>query len=151
MEGETFIMIYRMDENKDNIRILGEKFVKNNVNKSKLIINNKKLKLKEFFKIKDIKEDKLKIKLYLDKDVFNKGYIFKDCDLLLQFSIFYEEIIFENENEFIEYEENEALNEFNTDSNDSDIHPLYKNLKFNTIFSEEQISKKSGRYTIIQQ
>lgn len=140
-------MIYRMDENKDNIRILGEKFVKNNVNKSKLIINNKKLKLKEFFKIKDIKEDKLKIKLYLDKDVFNKGYIFKNCDLLLQFSIFYEEIIFENENEFIEYEENEALNEFNIDSNDSDIHPLYKNLKFNTIFSEEQISKKSGRYT----
>ena len=42
MEGETFIMIYRMDKNKDNIKILGEKFVKNNVNKSKLIINNKK-------------------------------------------------------------------------------------------------------------
>ena len=45
-------MIYRMDKNKDNIRILGEKFVKNNVNKGKLIINNKKLKLKNFLKLK---------------------------------------------------------------------------------------------------
>ena len=32
----------------DNIRLLGEDFVKNNKNKGKLIINNKKYKLKEF-------------------------------------------------------------------------------------------------------
>ena len=56
MEVERYKMIYTKNlstlfEN-DYIRILGNDFVKNNKNKGKLIINNKKYKLKEFINIK---------------------------------------------------------------------------------------------------
>ena len=49
----------------DNIRILGKDFVKNNKNKGKLIINNKKYKLKEFININEIKNDITKTKYYI--------------------------------------------------------------------------------------
>jgi hypothetical protein len=47
-------------ENKENIQILGIEFVQNNANKGKLIINNKKSRLKPFLEIKNIKDIKLK-------------------------------------------------------------------------------------------
>ena len=54
---------------KDNIRILGGTFVKNNRNKAKLMINNKKYSLKEFIKVNEIKKDELKVYLIFHKNI----------------------------------------------------------------------------------
>ena len=49
-------LIYKKEKNIYNIRILGETFVKNNRNKGKLIINNKKSRLKDIIPISIIKK-----------------------------------------------------------------------------------------------
>jgi len=52
------------------LNIFGSKFVKNNKNKAKLIINNKKHNLQEFLKIKNIPNNNTKIGM-----IFSKFYI----------------------------------------------------------------------------
>ena len=108
MEEEKYKMIYKIKINKiledkvrdlikeqnikkeltsNYIRILGHDFVKNNKNKAKLIINNKKYKLREFINYKNIKEftiDKLKIEMILSKDLSNISYIFENCTQLIE-------------------------------------------------------------------
>jgi hypothetical protein len=74
-------------ENTENIQILGIEFVQNNANKGKLIINNKKSRLKPFLEIKNMKEDKVKIKMILNKNTHNKSYMFKNCTTLIKFSL----------------------------------------------------------------
>ena len=59
----------------DYFRILGNDFVKNNENKGKLIINNKKYKLKEFINIKEFKKDKIKIYMILSKELSNISHL----------------------------------------------------------------------------
>ena len=56
-------MIYKIDSNENigNLRILGEDFVKNNINKGKLIISNKKLFFKGVISINNIKINKIKM------------------------------------------------------------------------------------------
>ena len=49
MELEIYKMLYNRVNN--NLRILGNNFVKNNKNKGKLIVNNKKQKITEFINI----------------------------------------------------------------------------------------------------
>ena len=88
MEVEKYKMIYTRKVNKklifsvwykkeveikdeivsDKMRILGNDFVKKNKNKGKLIINNKKYKLKEFINDKEIKDDRIKINMILSKN-----------------------------------------------------------------------------------
>ena len=46
MKEEIYKMRYKIEKNIDNLRILGEDFVKNNKNKGNLLINNKKFPLK---------------------------------------------------------------------------------------------------------
>ena len=91
--------------NNNNLRILGDIFVKNNKNKGKLIYKNKKYSLKNFISMNNIKETELKIKMLLDKDCSNKSSMFSLCDLLLNLTIDVgepkeelDEIINENEN-----------------------------------------------------
>ena len=66
MEAKIFKMIYKNINKKDNkeklknykenkevkLKILGEQFVKNNKNKAKLIVNNKKYNLEQFIILK---------------------------------------------------------------------------------------------------
>ena len=90
---------------KNKKRILGEYFCRNNKNKGKLIINNKKLCLQEFIEIKKIVDKdestrkKIKIKMVLNKNLYNKSYMFKDCKTLLELKI-------NNNLEYIEDDEN---------------------------------------------
>ena len=70
-------------KNKVKIRILGENFCRNNKNKGKLIINNKKSELKEFINIENINKEQIKIKMVLNKNLYNKSHMFKDCKSLL--------------------------------------------------------------------
>ena len=56
-------MKYKIDKtrkNNDILRILGKDFVKINRNKGKLIIENKKCYLKEYFQLSDFKKIRIK-------------------------------------------------------------------------------------------
>ena len=68
MEIELYKMKYNIGENSKDIRILGDIFVKNNINKGALIINNKKVSLKNIIRANDIKNNKIKI-------ILNKTFI----------------------------------------------------------------------------
>ena len=86
MEADLYIMTY---ENKKHlIRILGEEFVKNNKNKGKLIINNKKYPLTgSVLKTDILKSEKNRLKMLLNKNIYNKSYMFKDISSLLSLEI----------------------------------------------------------------
>ena len=49
---EIYIMTYKIENDQKKLKLLGEEFVKNNKNKGKLIINNKKVSLKDKIAIK---------------------------------------------------------------------------------------------------
>ena len=74
MEIERLLIIYKIDKNFDNLKILGENFVKNNGNKVKIIFNHKKISLREFIQINDYKEDILKIGIISCLKVVNHSY-----------------------------------------------------------------------------
>ena len=74
MEIERFYMLYQIEKNNDNLKILGEDFVKNNGNKVKIIFNHKKISLREFIQINDYKEDILKIGIISCLKVVNHSY-----------------------------------------------------------------------------
>ena len=69
-----------------NVRIFGEKFVENNSDKCKLIINDNEKNLCSEISIDDnleLEGDNLKIKLILKGDIIDMSYMFCDCDTLL--------------------------------------------------------------------
>ena len=67
---------------KGRYRILGKDFVKNNGNKGKLIIRNKKKRIGEFIKIKTCKKI-LNIGLLITRDICNISNMFKECGSLI--------------------------------------------------------------------
>ena len=67
---ELYSMTYKLEKNQTNIRILGKEFVDNNRNKGFLIIDNKKMHLKEIVQIK-----KSKIYMMLNKNIYNKNML----------------------------------------------------------------------------
>ena len=52
-------IIYNIKRDKDNIRIFGHKFIENNKNKCKLIIEDKEWEITEEYNIKNFNENKL--------------------------------------------------------------------------------------------
>ena len=91
---------------KRKLRIIGEYFCRKNKNKGKLIINNKKTYLKEFINIININKEQIKIKMVLNKNLYDKSYMFKDCKSLLELSI-------NNNLEYIEDNEIFDMNNYN--------------------------------------
>ena len=83
---------------------MGKEFVKNNNNKCKLIIKNKKWYLKGLFQINNIKEDKLNIYLTFHKDICNVGYMFNTYEYLLEFSVYNDYQVIYERNYFPEIE-----------------------------------------------
>ena len=100
---------------KSKLRILGEYFCRNNKNKGKLIINNKKSEIKEFINIENINKEQIKIKMLLNKNLYNKSYMFKDCKTLLELKI-------NNNLEDIEDNENFDINNFELENNENNIN-----------------------------
>ena len=96
MEMEKYLMTYEIDRDQNVLRVLGEEFVRNNKNKGIIIYKNKKYSLKGLFEPFDIKNNKLKIKMLLSKNSYNKSFMFSDCSLLLQFK-FYNNIYTNND------------------------------------------------------
>ena len=71
MEVLKYKMMYKISKHKNNIRILGNEFIKSNRNKGKLIINNKKQYFREFFHFENNNEKQLNIKMILSNDIYN--------------------------------------------------------------------------------
>ena len=79
-------MIYKIEENANYIRILGQQFVKKNKNKGKLIIRNKKLFLNDIISLEDFTNiNKIKIFMILNEPITDKSCMFKDCLTLESF------------------------------------------------------------------
>ena len=130
MELDCHTMLYKTENIKGNLRILGEYFCRNNKNKGRLIINNKKYYLKEFIEIKNMKEKRIKIKMLINKNLYDKSYMFNDCKSLLELTI--------NDNlEYIKNYENSEEIDFLFKKNEYDIiseeggEIIYENQKNN--------------------
>ena len=106
MNWERYTMIYNPKISTNELRILGKEFVKNNGNKGKLIINNKKYNLLEFNPINNFNADKLKINMVSSQNIFNRSYMFMKCKSLIELSIYvsYKDIETDSNNIFIEPE-----------------------------------------------
>ena len=87
MEFNIQTMFYEKRKNSEDLRILGKYFCRNNKNKGKIIINNKKYYLKEFIEIKNMKEKRIKIKMLINKNLYDKSYMFNECESLLELTI----------------------------------------------------------------
>jgi len=68
--------------NQKNIRIFGSKFVKNNRNICKMIIDNKEYEITDEYKVKSNDNNKLQIKLKGIDNITNISYMFKGCSSL---------------------------------------------------------------------
>ena len=75
-------IIYDINK-EDNINIFGSEFVKNNINKCKMIIDNNEYKITEKYNIKSNNNSKLKIKLEGIDNITNMSYMFSKCSSLL--------------------------------------------------------------------
>ena len=154
MEKDIYNITYKLGKNEDNLRILGEDFLKNNKNKGCLIIFNKKYSLRSIMQIKKIRKiefdrkfllndkiidknfyevDEFKIKLILNKNICNNSYMFKDCQTLLEVSykdsLFNEIVNGENYSKESDKKENEVDGENNNSDFTSTI--FYKNFQEN--------------------
>ena len=81
---------YKINRNKNNIKIFGKNFVEKNKNKCIIIYNDIIFPLKEFFLIKDIQsttEKKLEITLIELVDISDRSYMFRECNLLEEFPL----------------------------------------------------------------
>ena len=75
-------IIYNTEGYKENIRIFGAKFVKNNKNLCKMIIDNKEYEIKSKYKVKRNNNNKLKIKLKGINNITNLSCMFFGCTSL---------------------------------------------------------------------
>ena len=100
--------------------------MKNNKNKAKVIINNKKYELNELINIKEFTYDKIKINIILSKDISNISHMFKDCSKLLEI-IFYDDIINIDDEEFNKFEEVLDYNiDYSKESYEDSLEDSYK-------------------------
>ena len=78
---------YSYSNNQIRIRLFGEKFIKNNINKCSVMINNelKKIEDCEFYELEDIKKG-LNITLLKEDDIIDMSYMFNDCEVLQSIS-----------------------------------------------------------------
>ena len=126
MENEKYILYYKVDQNINIIRILGEDFVKNNKNKGKIIYKNKIFPLQDYFVFENNLNNKLKIQMLLSKDCYNKSCMFKDCLSLIQ--IQFNSTIY-NREDLTFNSENNLYTRFNRDKNIKNYNNTFNNEK----------------------
>ena len=69
--------------NKKNIRLFDDKFVENNKNICKMIIDNKEYVIKEEYNVKSYKNKILKTKLKGINNITDMSYIFFGCIIII--------------------------------------------------------------------
>ena len=77
------IIIYKINNNEDKIKIFGKDFVKNNKNKIKLEIEDKEYELMEYYKINNNNKNELEVKIKGIENVTNMSYMFYECSSLI--------------------------------------------------------------------
>ena len=78
--GSNINIIYDINKGNENeINIFGYEFIKNNKNKCKMIIDNKKYEITEKYNIENYNNNKLKIKLKGIDNVTNMSCMFNKC------------------------------------------------------------------------
>ena len=139
-------MKYKKDKGKSdfyNLKILGKAFVKNNRNKGKIIIENKKYYPNEYIQLNNFKKAELKIDILLYEDISNISYMFNNCESLVELSM---KNNIDNEEincDFSEVEENKDESEYIINKIDENKGTLYEGLTDNIIIFEcSEISKK---------
>ena len=145
MEIARYKMKYKIDEEileDDNLRILGDDFVKINRNKGILIINNKKNYLKEFIKIISHEKSEIKISILLNINISNISCMFKDCKSLLEFSN-YDDIEKQN---LIHYDYQQTFKKKNKskgarDKTIEETFYMFKDLKDDNFYEASEIAK----------
>ena len=82
---KEIIFIYQNDNPKNNkIQIFGKKFVSNNKNKSKIIINEKEIELSEFYEIEpNLLNTKIIVRLIEKQNINDMSYMFYNCTSLI--------------------------------------------------------------------
>ena len=75
-------IIYKIEDNDDEVKIFGSEFVKNNKNNCQIIYEDKEFELNEYFNIPKNIKDELKIKLIGINDIINLSYMFYNCSSL---------------------------------------------------------------------
>ena len=135
MEEEKYSMIYQYKKN-CNLKIFGKYFVKNNKNKAKVILKNKKIQLTEIIpkeKMKGNKSKQIKVKVILKKNHYDKSFMFNDCKSLQHFSFVDDILNKENISETEYLSNNKSQNQdeeySNKDTDEyeltiSSIHPI---------------------------
>ena len=90
MFEETYKLIFKFEDywnnRKDEIKILDKDFIIRSGNKGKLIINNKKGYFRDVLYDEYTEETYFKIKMIFYEDIYDKSYIFKNCEDLVDFS-----------------------------------------------------------------
>ena len=75
-------IIYKIDKNKEKLKIFGDNFVKNNKNNCYLLINGKKIDLCNEINIKEEQKENLEIKLIETKIITDMSCMFSGCSSL---------------------------------------------------------------------
>ena len=151
MEMRRYQMKYKIEKTKSynvQLKILDKIFVKNNRNKGKIIIENKKYYLKEFIQLNNFKKSELKIDILFNENISNISYMFNNSKSLKEFSM---KNNIENKEIDYDYFEIEEINnelEYNINKIKEDKGTLYEGLIDNIINSKlTEISKKESLET----
>jgi len=83
-EDITINIIYNINKHdrKRNVHLFGSKFVENNKNICKMIIDNKEIEMIEKYNIKNYTNDELKIQLKGINNITNLNHMFYECSSL---------------------------------------------------------------------
>ena len=148
MEIIRYQMKYKIGKrgrNNNNLNILGKDFVKNNINKGKLIIENKKYYLKEYIKLNNynFKKSEIKIDILLSQDICNISYMFNNIESLSEFSKKNSTENKEINYDFSEIENKDGGLEYNINKKDENKGTIYESLGDNIFYYEySEIPKK---------
>ena len=82
-KNDEILIRYKIDKNKDKVKIFDNDFVENNKNLCKIIYEGKEYELQEEFNTKDINKEILEIKLKGINKITNMYAMFYECSSLL--------------------------------------------------------------------
>ena len=148
---EIYELEYKVNKNKDYIKLLDNEFINRNRLFGYYIYNKKRYKLDNKIETKIIFKDKIKIILVFLKKIFNKTNMFKNCQELLSFSTpNYNEKKYSNDtqNNIINEEESFLYDYIYEKGNlNESFAKIFENSDFSNDCTDSEISEKKETYS----